>query len=89
MLVNRAQWAAYHQTGRGLNMQAGENLPLQILFYQVCRLIALPIIPVIIFDGPDRPSLKRGTNIKTAPHALQSAYVQLLKAAAFPSYVVC
>ncbi|KAG6912298.1 hypothetical protein DXG01_015551, partial [Tephrocybe rancida] len=86
LLLNRAQWAAYHQSGRGLNMQAGENLPLQILFFQVCRLVALPIIPVVVFDGPDRPALKREARVKVAPHALQLAYVQLLTAMGFSAY---
>ncbi|KAG6809221.1 hypothetical protein H0H87_012069, partial [Tephrocybe sp. NHM501043] len=35
LMLNHAQWAAFHQKGCGLNMQAGENLPLQLLFYQI------------------------------------------------------
>lgn len=88
LLLNRAQWAAYHQKGRGINMQAGENLPLQILLWQVCRLLSLPITPVFIFDGPKRPKIKRGRQVKSTPHALMSAYMQLLKAAGFYAYIV-
>ncbi|KAF5387172.1 hypothetical protein D9615_002091 [Tricholomella constricta] len=87
LLLNRAQWAAYHQTGRGINMQAGENLPLQILVWQACRLLSLPITPVIVFDGAARPTIKRGRDVKTAPHALLAAYMQLLKDLGFQTYV--
>ncbi|GLB40804.1 putative PIN domain-like protein [Lyophyllum shimeji] len=87
LLLNRAQWAAYHQTKRGISMQAGENLPLQILFWQVCRLLSLPIAPVVAFDGAERPMIKRGRPVKTAPHALMSAFMQLLKNAGFIAYV--
>ncbi|KAF5375341.1 hypothetical protein D9615_007986 [Tricholomella constricta] len=79
--------AAYHQTGRGINMQAGENLPLQILVWQACRLLSLPIMPVVIFDGASRPTTKRGHRVKTAPHALLAAYMQLLKDLGFQTYI--
>lgn len=88
LLLNRAQWAAYHQTGRGINMQAGENLPLQILFWQVCRLLSLPIKPVVVFDGPNKPEFKRGRKVKSTPHALMLAYQQLIRDAGFITYVV-
>ncbi|KAG6842769.1 hypothetical protein H0H93_003483, partial [Arthromyces matolae] len=68
-------------------MQAGENLPLQILFYQICRLMMLPVYLVVVFDGPDRPGIKRGTKVRSAPHALQNAYIQLLAAAGFSAYM--
>ncbi|KAF5380540.1 hypothetical protein D9615_004534 [Tricholomella constricta] len=86
LLLNRAQWAAYHQTGRGINMQAGENLPLQILFFQLCRLLALPIIPIFAFDGSQGPTVKRGRQVKATPHALMSAFLQLINDAGFYGY---
>ncbi|KAF5371482.1 hypothetical protein D9615_009624 [Tricholomella constricta] len=87
LLLNRAQWAAYHQTGRGINMQAGENLPLQILVWQACRILSLPITPVVIFDGAGRPTMKRRHHVKTAPHALLAAYMQLLTYLGFQTYI--
>ncbi|KAF8067581.1 PIN domain-like protein [Lyophyllum atratum] len=86
LLLNRAQWAAYHQKGRGINMQAGENLPLQILFFQICRFVALPVKIVFVFDGPNRPANKRGRKVKAIPHALMGAYTQLIKDAGFHAY---
>ncbi|RDB18353.1 DNA repair protein complementing XP-G cells [Hypsizygus marmoreus] len=87
LLLNRAQWAAYHQRNQGISMQAGENLPLQILFWQVCRLLALPISTIFVFDGPGRPSIKRGETVKTAPHALMRPFRELIRHAGFHSYI--
>ncbi|KAG6818686.1 hypothetical protein H0H93_002807 [Arthromyces matolae] len=87
LALNRAQWAAYHQSRHRLNMQAGENLPLQILFYQICRLMMLPVNLIVVFDGPDRPRIKRGTKVRSAPHALQNAYIQLLTATGFSAHI--
>lgn len=69
-------------------MQAGENVPLQILFWQICRLLSLAVTPIFVFDGPKRPILKRNRNVKMAPHALMQAYEELIRRAGFHSYVV-
>ncbi|KAF5367341.1 hypothetical protein D9615_010284 [Tricholomella constricta] len=53
----------------------------------ICRLLALPIVTVVVFDGPKRPLFKRQRKVKTAPHALMEAYMELLKDAGFYSYV--
>lgn len=89
LLLNRAQWAAYHQPGNGLNSQAGENLPLKILFWQICRLLALPVTPIYVFDGCERPTLKRGRSVSVTPHALTHAFQELLRSAGFHFYTVC
>ncbi|KAF5385881.1 hypothetical protein D9615_002450 [Tricholomella constricta] len=86
ILLNRAQYAAYHQKG-GLNMQAGENLPLQILFWQICRMLALPVTPVYVFEGNKGPLYKRGREVKTTPHALTNSFQELLTSVGFHFYV--
>ena len=83
LLLNQAQWAATHQWG-GLNMQAGENLALQI-----CCYLSLSITPIFVLDGHDRPSIKCDRKVKTKPHALTQAYVELIKRAGFHTYVIC
>ncbi|KAF8958353.1 hypothetical protein BDZ97DRAFT_1842326, partial [Flammula alnicola] len=42
--------------------RAGENPAVRVLFYRLCHLLTLPIIPIFVFDGPDRPKVKRGVN---------------------------
>ncbi|EEP82427.1 predicted protein [Uncinocarpus reesii 1704] len=40
--------------------QGGLNPELRALFYRLARLLALPIQPLFVFDGPERPEYKRG-----------------------------
>ncbi|KAI1965194.1 hypothetical protein LOZ58_001040 [Ophidiomyces ophidiicola] len=40
--------------------QGGSNPELRALFYRLTRLLALPIHPIFVFDGPRRPEYKRG-----------------------------
>ncbi|RDB24505.1 DNA repair protein UVH3, partial [Hypsizygus marmoreus] len=87
ILLNRAQLAVSRQRSRGLSMQAGENVPLQVLFWQVCRMLALPVTPIYVFDGPGRPEMKRNQKVKTEPHALTHAYQELINRAGFHFYV--
>ena len=83
LLLNQAQWATTHQWG-GPNMQAGENLALQI-----CCYLSLPITLIFVLNGPDQPSIKHDQKVKTKPHALTQAYVELIKRAGFYTYIVC
>ncbi len=39
---------------------AGANADLRMLFFRLANLFALPILPVFVFDGSQKPSLKRG-----------------------------
>ena len=61
--MNEAQMAIQVRLGHGT--QAGKNTALRVLFYCLCCLLTLPIIPIFVFDGPDWPKVKRGINIKT------------------------
>ncbi|KAJ7614943.1 PIN domain-like protein, partial [Roridomyces roridus] len=36
---------------------------LEKVFYQLCNLLHAPIVFVFVFDGPGRPSMKRGTRV--------------------------
>lgn len=39
---------------------------LQIFFYKLCRLLhEAPVVVIFVFDGPERPSFKRGKEINT------------------------
>jgi hypothetical protein len=49
----------YHATyGR-----EGENPELRTLFFRCSRLLGIPLLPLFVFDGPKRPSMKRNKKI--------------------------
>lgn len=58
--------------GRGT--RAGENPAVRVIFYRLCRLLTLPIIPVFVFDGPDRPKVKRGNSEESMSLAGQGSH---------------
>ncbi|KAJ7693366.1 PIN domain-like protein [Mycena rosella] len=45
----------------------GQTLVLEKLFYQLCNFSLAPVTLVFIFDGPGRPSVKRGTKVIYRP----------------------
>src|SRR5258708_30249578 len=46
----------------------GENPELRLVFFRLARLLALPILPLFVFDGKQRPSWKRNKEISRKPH---------------------
>jgi holliday junction resolvase GEN1/YEN1 len=85
--MNEAQTAI--KVRLGLGTQAGENPALRVLFYRLCRILTLPIVPIFVFDGPDRPKLKRGINVKTTkPHWLSTPLKKFIEAFGFYWYTV-
>ncbi|KAF9471371.1 PIN domain-like protein, partial [Pholiota conissans] len=78
--MNQAQLAIR----RGKGTRGGENPAARILFNRLCRLLALPIIPIFIFDGPARPAKKRGTNVIHAkPHWLTPSFQKFIEVFGF------
>ncbi|KAF8904707.1 hypothetical protein CPB84DRAFT_1835590 [Gymnopilus junonius] len=62
----------------------GENPALRTLFYQLCQLLALPVNPNFTFDGPNRPAIKRDTEVKPAkPHYLTLSFQKFIEAFGF------
>ncbi|EIW69500.1 hypothetical protein TREMEDRAFT_39085 [Tremella mesenterica DSM 1558] len=43
--------------------QHGENPFLRTIFYKITQLLQQPVLPVFVFDGPNKPSQKRNQNI--------------------------
>lgn len=43
--------------------RAGPEPELRTLFFKLALLASLPIIPIFLFDGPQRPSVKRGRKV--------------------------
>jgi Holliday junction resolvase YEN1 len=56
--VDISIWLFQVQAGRG-----GRNPELRTLFYRLLKLLALPVHPLFVYDGPQKPSFKRGKTI--------------------------
>ncbi|KAJ4144656.1 hypothetical protein LMH87_003531 [Akanthomyces muscarius] len=54
LAVDVAIWQFQAQAARG-----GTNPAIRTLFYRLVRLLAIPIQPVFLFDGPNKPTTKR------------------------------
>ncbi|KAG6360493.1 hypothetical protein INS49_011555 [Diaporthe citri] len=52
--IDFAIWSFQAQAARG-----GANPAIRTLFYRLVRLLSLPIVPVLVFDGPNKPVFKR------------------------------
>ncbi|KAI0736358.1 PIN domain-like protein [Fomitopsis betulina] len=63
--------------------QSGENPELQTLFYRIERLLRLPVHAIFVFDGPERPSTKRGTCVVPTGHWMVTAMKELINAFGF------
>jgi len=86
--MNQAQtlWTGQR---RGPGMQAGENPAIRVLFFRLCRLISISVAAVFVFDGPGRPSTKRGKKVKTSvPHWMTLHFQRLIEAFGFHWYTV-
>ena len=68
--------------------QMGENPELRVLFYRLSNLLKMSVIPVFVFDGPNRPSIKRGNKIPALPHWMTERFKELIDAFGFHSHVV-
>lgn len=44
----------------------GKNPALRTLFYRLLKLLALPIDPVFVYDGTNKPLCKRGRSVSCA-----------------------
>ncbi|TKY89286.1 hypothetical protein EX895_001817 [Sporisorium graminicola] len=58
----------------------GANPSLRLLFYRLAKLLSLPVLPLFIFDGPSRPTWKRGKQVKGRQHAIEKPFTQLIEA---------
>ena len=84
--MNEAQTAISCTKGPGT--QAGENPVLRVLFFRLCRLLALAVIPIFVFDGNERPSIKRGVKVKKKAHWLTERFQSFIEAFGFHWYTV-
>jgi len=74
----------YHATyGR-----EGENPELRTLFFRCSRLLGIPLLPLFVFDGPKRPSMKRNKKISGKAHWLTDGMKNIIEAFGFEWHVV-
>ena len=52
--IDAAIWSFQNQAGQG-----GKNPALRTLFFRLLKLLALPIHPVFVYDGKNKPLMKR------------------------------
>jgi hypothetical protein len=74
----------YHSTyGR-----EGENPELRTLFFRCSRLLGIPLLPLFVFDGPKRPSIKRNKKISGKAHWLTEGMKNIIEAFGFEWHTV-
>jgi hypothetical protein len=74
---------------RAGHAQAGENPELRTIFYKLAHLLPIPITPLFVFDGAQRPSMKRGVRVAKKPNWLTRPMQELIGAFGFEYYTVC
>lgn len=73
--VDASLWLFHVRKARG-----GANPELRTLFFRLARLLTLPVAPVFVFDGPQRPRYKRAAVVETARFVTQERFRSLLDA---------
>jgi Holliday junction resolvase YEN1 len=59
-----------------------------VLFFRLAELSRSTIQAVFVFDGPERPNIKRGKAVRAHPHWLTSRFAQLVRAFGFHCHTV-
>ena len=62
---------------------AGQNPELRTLFYRLAAILAMPAHVVFMFDGPGRPQVKRGKQVRGRSHWLARPFQELIDAFGF------
>lgn len=76
--IDASIWFFHAEYGR-----EGENPELRTLFFRCATLMHAPWLPLFVFDGPKRPSWKRGKRISKTNHALINGMKAIVEAFGF------
>jgi Holliday junction resolvase YEN1 len=68
--------------------QMGENPELRLLFYRLSNILKMAMIPVFVFDGSGRPSVKRGKKVSALPHWMTERFREFIDAFGFHAHTV-
>ena len=71
------------------HQQSGTNGPLKDLFRLLAKLSQYAVTAIFVFDGPERPKVKRGKKVALAPHALTEPFQEFITAFGFYHHQVC
>lgn len=82
--MNACQSVFYHEA----HSQTGENPELKALFHRLAHYLKYGIILIFIFDGPGRPSVKRGKKVGSKPHWLTQGFQELITAFGYHIFTV-
>ncbi|KAF9541910.1 PIN domain-like protein [Agrocybe pediades] len=81
-----AQGAFSSAHRRNAHAQVGANPELRCLVYRLAWLSRSGVNAVFVFDGPNRPKMKRGKAVRAMPHWLTEAFQDFISAYGFYSY---
>ncbi|PWY99515.1 hypothetical protein BCV70DRAFT_201081 [Testicularia cyperi] len=76
--IDASIWLFHAQQSTG-----GSNPYTRTLFYRLAKLLALPVLPLFVLDGPNRPSWKRGKQVLGRQHAIERSFCELIDAFGF------
>ena len=71
--VDASIWAFQVQAGR-----EGANPVLRTFYYRLCRLCALPVRALFVFDGPNKPPFKRNERKGLVPETAETRLIRAL-----------
>ncbi|KAG2004369.1 flap structure-specific endonuclease [Coprinopsis cinerea AmutBmut pab1-1] len=72
---------------RGASLASlGKNPALFLLFKRLSLLAKSPAVFIFVFDGPHRPSVKRGTSVRPVDHWMVEDFERLISAFGFYSF---
>lgn len=89
-LTSSSIWLEGLQRTAGLNISVntGQNAVLQAFFWRLTHLLSLPVAVLFVFDGPDRPGIKRGKQVKGTPHWMENGAKSFIEAFGFQHITV-
>lgn len=76
--IDATLWMYHARKAKG-----GKNPALRSLFFRLARLLTLPITPIFVLDGADRPKVKRDAAVYTGVHVIQVQFCAMLDAFQF------
>ena len=81
-------WQCDKMFHKPTHSQKGLNPELRTLFYKLAWLLQAYVVPVFVFDGPDRPTVKRGHHVRKKAHSMTTMFRCLIAAFGFHSHNV-
>ncbi|KAH7108322.1 hypothetical protein BKA62DRAFT_764380 [Auriculariales sp. MPI-PUGE-AT-0066] len=61
--IDASIWFFHASSAFTRKADVGENPELRTLFFRCAKLMGAPFLPLLVFDGPKRPSWKRGKRV--------------------------